>query len=188
VIKRFWALDKKQVQLVTKVKCRYYRGMTRFRHFAALLCLLLLAGCDRGAKPGLVGKAAPDFRVQDEDRAVALSDLRGKVVVLNFWASWCPPCIEEAPSLVAMQDKLRGRVTVFAVSTDETREGYQKFLREQKANFLTVRDSAKNSSMLYGTFGYPETYIIDARGVVRRKFIGPVDWTSPDIIQYLTSL
>lgn len=162
--------------------------MHRILRFAALALLVSLAGCDRGAKPDLVGKTAPEFRVQDEDRTVALSDFRGKVVVLTFWASWCPPCIEETPSMIAMQERLRGRVTILAVSTDETREGYLKYLREQKTNFLTVRDAAKNSSTLYGTFGYPETYIIDAHGVIRRKFIGPVEWTKPDIIQYLEGL
>ena len=162
--------------------------MHRILRFAALALLVSLVGCDRGAKPDLVGKTAPEFRVQDEDRTVALSDFRGKVVVLTFWASWCPPCIEETPSMIAMQERLRGRVTILAVSTDETREGYLKYLREQKTNFLTVRDAAKNSSTLYGTFGYPETYIIDAHGVIRRKFIGPVEWTKPDIIQYLEGL
>ena len=155
---------------------------------ASCLLALALAGCDRGAKPDMIGKTAPDFRVQDEDRSVALSDLRGKVIVLNFWASWCPPCIEETPSLIAMQARMKDRVTVFAVSTDETREGYLKYLREQNTNFLTVRDAARTSSTLYGTFGYPETYIIDTHGVVRRKVIGPIDWTRPEMIQYLSAL
>lgn len=150
--------------------------------------MLALAGCDRGAKPDMIGKTAPDFRVQDEDRSVALSDLHGKVIVLNFWASWCPPCIEETPSLIAMQARMKDKVTVFAVSTDETREGYLKYLREENTNFLTVRDPARKSSTLYGTFGYPETYIIDTRGVIRRKVIGPIDWTRQEMIQYLSAL
>src|SRR4051812_39644913 len=170
------------------IKADYYRYMHRFLLFCALGLLLLLSGCDRGAKPELVGKTAPDFRVTDEDRSIALSDLRGKVVVLNFWASWCPPCIEETPSMIAMQDVMKGRITILAVSTDESRDAYLRFLRDQKTNFLTVRDGAKKSNTLYGTFGYPETYIIDRAGIVRRKFIGPVDWTKPDIIQYLSSL
>jgi cytochrome c biogenesis protein CcmG/thiol:disulfide interchange protein DsbE len=150
--------------------------------------LILLAGCDRGARPDLVGNAAPDFRVTDEDRSVALSDLRGKVVVLNFWASWCQPCVEETPSMIAMQEKMKGRVTIFAVSTDVNRAAYQRFLQEEKTNFLTVRDAGQKSSNLYGTFGWPESYIIDASGTVRRKIIGPIDWTKPDMIEYLSSL
>src|SRR5260221_8746979 len=157
----------------------YYRDMRRFLLWTAFTATFLLAGCDRGARPELVGKTAPDFRVTDEDRSVALSDLRGKTVVLNFWASWCPPCIEETPSMIAMQEKMKGRVTIFAVSTDADRNAYQRFLREQKTNFLTVRDSAQKSNSLYGTSAFPETYIIDANGVIRRKFVGPIDWTKP---------
>jgi thiol-disulfide isomerase/thioredoxin len=160
------------------------------RRFVFLLLAfgLFIAGCDRGARPNLVGKTAPEFSVTDEDRTVTLNDFRGKVVVLNFWASWCPPCIEETPSMIAMQEKMKGRVTIVAVSTDADRNAYLRFLRDQKTNFVTVRDAAQKSNSLYGTFGYPESYIIDATGVVRRKIIGPVDWTSPAMIEYLSSL
>src|SRR5437879_139215 len=141
------------------------------------LALMLVGGCDRGARPQLVGSPAPEFTVQDSERKVALRDLRGKVVVLNFWASWCPPCVEETPSLIAMQEKMKDRVTIFAVSVDQDENAYRRFVAEHKINFLTVRDPDQKSNRLYGTFGYPETYVIDANGVVRRKFIGPVDWT-----------
>ncbi len=153
-----------------------------------LLAALLAIGCQRGAHPDLVGKPAPEFTVKDSGRSVALHDLRGRVVVLNFWATWCPPCVDEMPSLVAMQAKLRGNVTVFAVSLDADEAAYRRFLKDYKVDLLTVRDPEKRSSDLYGTFGYPETYIIDANGVLRRKFIGPVDWTKPEIIEYLQKL
>lgn len=164
-----------------------------FRPWLLLLCLYLLVttiGCDRGSKPNLVGSKAPDFTVQDAQRTVSLHDLRGKVVILNFWATWCPPCIEEMPSLVQMQRQLGDKVTVFAVSTDsdEDAEKYQRFLRERNVQLLTVRDGAQKSNALYGTFKFPETYIIDDRGMIRRKFIGPVEWTKPEIIAYLTEL
>lgn len=87
-----------------------------------------------------------------------------------------------------MQSKMKDRVTVFAVSTDEDGSAYQKFLREQHISLLTVRDAEKKSSIMYGTFGYPETYIIDAKGVLRRKLIGPVDWMKPEMIDYLQKL
>src|SRR5258707_5316053 len=95
--------------------------MIRTKLFSALavLSLALATGCDRGERPQLIGKPAPEFTVKDSDRSVALRDLRGKVVVLNFWATWCPPCVEETPSLVAMQAQMKDRVLVFAVSTDE---------------------------------------------------------------------
>ena len=151
---------------------------------------LLLIGCQRGSTPDLVGKPAPDFTVKDSDRSVTLSQYRGKTVVLNFWATWCPPCIEEMPSLVAMQAQLKDKVVVLAVSTDESESAYKKFIVERgiTPTVLTVRDAQQTSNTLYGTFRYPETYVIDSNGVLKRKFIGPVEWTKPEIIEYLTKL
>ena len=159
----------------------------RFR-LALLGFALAFAACNRGSQPALVNSAAPDFTVQDSDRTIALRDFRGKIVVLNFWATWCPPCIEEMPSLSALQARLRDRVNVVAVSVDEDADAYHRFLRENNIQLLTVRDPQRNSNRLYGTDKYPETYIIDRAGILRRKFIGPVEWTSPEIIEYLGKL
>jgi cytochrome c biogenesis protein CcmG/thiol:disulfide interchange protein DsbE len=153
-----------------------------------LLLLVLIEGCSRGSHPSLVGSPAPDFTVQDADRKVTLHDLRGKVVVLNFWATWCPPCVEEMPSLVKLQSNLKDRVAVLAVSVDEDERSYRTFLKKNHVDLLTVRDPQQKSNELYGTFKFPETYIIDRQGVVRRKFIGPVDWTRPDVVEYLNKL
>jgi peroxiredoxin len=137
----------------------------------------------------MIGKPAPQFTVQDSDRTVSLSDLKGKVVVLNFWATWCPPCVEEMPSLIQMQQRMENKgVIVLAVSVDDDQSNYQKFLRDNRVNLLTVRDADQKSNNLYGTFKFPETYIIDRNGVVRRKFIGPVDWTQADVLDYLSKL
>ncbi|HXP46660.1 MAG TPA: TlpA disulfide reductase family protein [Terriglobales bacterium] len=153
-----------------------------------VLMLVLVAGCNRGSHPTLVGNPAPDFTVQDADRKVTLHDLRGKVVVLNFWATWCPPCVEEMPSLVRMQSNLKDRVVVLAVSVDDDERSYRTFLKKNNVDLLTVRDPQQKSNELYGTFKFPETYIIDRQGVVQRKFIGPVDWTRPDVVEYLNKL
>jgi cytochrome c biogenesis protein CcmG, thiol:disulfide interchange protein DsbE len=154
-----------------------------------LFSLLLLVGCYSGSRPPRIGSPAPDFTVQDADRSVTLSQLKGKVVVLNFWATWCPPCIEEMPSLVTMQQRMKDRgITVLAVSIDDDNDAYHRFLKEHKVDLLTVRDSAKKAPSLYGTFKWPETYIIDRNGVVRRKFIGAVDWNSREVSDFLTHL
>jgi peroxiredoxin len=109
---------------------------------------------------------APDFTVQDSDRKVTLSQFRGDVVVLNFWATWCPPCVEELPSLISMQSRMKEKgVTVLAVSIDVDPDSYHRFLKERNVNLLTVRDPEQRSSTLYGTFGWPETYIIDMRTI-----------------------
>ena len=127
--------------------------------------------------------------MKDADREVTLSNFRGKVVVLNFWATWCPPCVEETPSLVQMQDRLKDKgVTVVAVSVDADESAYRRFIKDHKMNLLTVRDADQKSNSLYGTSMFPETFVIDRQGVVRRKFIGAVDWNSQEITDFLSRL
>jgi peroxiredoxin len=132
---------------------------------------------------------APDFTVQDSDRTVKLDQLRGQIVVLNFWATWCPPCVEEMPSLVEMQRRMKAKgVTVLAVSIDVDENAYHQFIKDHGVNLLTVRDPAQKTPELYGTHGWPETYIVDRNGVIRRKFIGAVDWTDPEISYFLNKM
>ena len=158
-------------------------------HALSLCILLALSGCYSGTRPPRIGSAAPDFTVRDADRTVTLSQLKGQVVVLNFWATWCPPCIEEMPSLVQMQQQMKAKgVTVLAVSVDVDDSNYRRFLKDHNVNLLSVRDADQKSNALYGTFKFPETYIIDRNGVVRRKFIGAVDWTEPEVIDFLGKL
>jgi len=168
----------------------YYNFVRRASVLSGTVSLfLMLSGCYGGSRPPHIGTAAPGFTVQDSDRKVSLDELRGKVVVLNFWATWCPPCIEEMPSLVQMQQKMKVKgVEVLAISVDADRGAYQDFLKAHNVDLLTVRDADQKSNNLYGTFKFPETYIIDRNGVLRRKFIGPIDWGTPEILDYLSKL
>ena len=164
-------------------------GAYLFPACLAIGLLLALIGCYSGGHPARIGSNAPDFTVQDSDHAVTLSQFRGQVVVLNFWATWCPPCIAETPSLVQMQNRLKDKgVVVLAVSIDADDAAYHKFLKQYNVSMVTVRDEAKKAPTLYGTFGWPETFIIDRNGVIRRKFIGPVEWTSPEVTDFLSKL
>ncbi len=167
--------------------------MKRAAHFPSavtvFLLLITLAGCYSGTRPPRIGSNAPDFTVQDAQSKVTLSQYRGQVVVLNFWATWCPPCVEEMPSLVEMQRRMKAKgVTVLAVSVDVDDSAYRQFVKDHNVNLLTVRDPDQKSSGLYGTFKFPETYVVDRNGVVRRKFIGAVDWTTPEITEFLGKL
>ena len=127
--------------------------------------------------------------MQDAQNKITLSQYRGQVVVLNFWATWCAPCVEEVPSLVEMQRRLKAKgVTVLAVSVDVDQNAFQQFVKNHNVNLVTVRDPSGKSNQLYGTFRFPETYIIDRNGVMRRKFIGAVDWTEPEITDFLSKL
>ena len=88
-----------------------------------------------------------------------------------------------------MQERLRGKgVTVLGVSIDVDGDAYHRFLKQRNVNFLTVRDPEQKVATTYGTAGWPETYVIDRQGVMRRKFIGPVDWNSPEVIDFLSKL
>ena len=157
--------------------------------FTALAALISASACYSGSRPPRIGSSAPEISVQDSDRSVKLSDYRGQVVVLNFWATWCPPCVEEMPSLVEMQRRMKTKgVTVIGVSVDVDQSAYNRFLKDHNVNLLTVRDPGQKSSNLYGTFKFPETYIIDRNGVMRRKFIGAVDWTEPEVTDFLGKL
>jgi thiol-disulfide isomerase/thioredoxin len=155
--------------------------------FGVVATLLLFTGCDRGGHPGQVGTVAPGFTVTDSSRTVRLADYRGKVVVLNFWASWCAPCLEEFPSLIQLQRDMPG-IVVLAVSFNDEEDAYRAYIAENHIDLLTVYDASQKSNRAYGTLRPPETYIIDENGMIRRKFIGPVDWTSPEIVTYLKRL
>jgi cytochrome c biogenesis protein CcmG/thiol:disulfide interchange protein DsbE len=152
-----------------------------------LLGTLWVSGCDRGSHPQNIEKPAPQFVIGDDSRTVDLSKLRGKIVVLNLWATFCAPCIEELPSLLALQQQMP-HLAVVAVSMDQDPDIYRRFLVEHHVDVLTVRDADQRVNALYGTVQIPETYIIDRQGVLRRKFIGAQNWTSPEITGYLSRL
>jgi cytochrome c biogenesis protein CcmG, thiol:disulfide interchange protein DsbE len=157
---------------------------------AGLLIFLTCAvatGCDRGTLSDQIGRQAPVFSINDGQHAVDLQSLQGKVIVLNFWASWCAPCVEEMPSLQAFQQQMP-QVQVVAVASDEAFANYQHYVARQHINLLTVFDQDETSNKLYGSFKFPETYIIDKRGVIRRKLIGPQDFTSPGFLKYIQKL
>jgi cytochrome c biogenesis protein CcmG, thiol:disulfide interchange protein DsbE len=154
-----------------------------------LFSVLISAGCYSGSRPPKIGSAAPDFTVQDDEAKIDLHAYRGQVVVLNFWASWCPPCIAETPSLVNMQQQLKSKgIVVLAVSRDEDEDAYHHFAKQYGMNFPIVRDPSARIERIYGTVMIPETYIIDRNGVLRRKFVSDVEWTAPDVLKYLSSL
>lgn len=163
--------------------------MRRFCSVGALLLILWTTGCYTGSRPPHLGNPAKDFTVKDSDHQVSLNQFRGQVVIVNFWATWCPPCTEELPSLMDMQDRLRSRgVVVLGVSIDVDEDAYHRFLKQRNINFVTVLDPKQQVAGMYGTSGWPESYIIDRQGVLRRKIVGPINWDSPEVMQFLTKL
>ncbi len=153
----------------------------------AILPLALAAACDRGAHPAQAGVRAPDFNVSDGATSIHLASYRGKVVLLNFWWSQCGPCIEELPSLEQLHHD-DPNLAILAVSIDEDPDSYTHFLVRRHVDLTTVRDPGQSAARLFHTDMWPETYVIDRQGVIRRKFIGATDWSSPEIRNYLKSL
>jgi cytochrome c biogenesis protein CcmG, thiol:disulfide interchange protein DsbE len=135
------------------------------------------------------GGEAPAFTVKtDSGSQVTATSFGGKVLVLNFWATWCPPCIQEIPSLDRFQKQFAGSgVKVVAISIDKNPQKYKNFLEHVHVSFDTARDPDADVSTRYGTFQIPETYIIKD-GRIMRKFAEGENWVSEDIVRYVQSL
>jgi len=143
----------------------------------------------RQGEPSLHGTAAKDFAFTLDGKPAHLSDLRGKVVVLNFWASWCPPCVDETPSLNQLQQEIAARDgTVLGISVDDDQSAYANFLKTYGVTFPTSMDPSRKTALDYGTTMYPDTYVIDRSGHIDRKIVGPQDWTAPEMLQYFDSI
>ncbi len=137
-----------------------------------------------------VGDTAPDFSVTtDTGRTISPSNFGGKLLVLNFWATWCPPCIQEMPSLDRFQRQFAGSgVVVLGLSVDKDEKAYRSFLDRVNVSILMARDPENKVNADYGSFKYPETYIIDSSGKVVQKIVGPEDWTSEKMVGNIKAL
>jgi cytochrome c biogenesis protein CcmG, thiol:disulfide interchange protein DsbE len=147
---------------------------------AAVPVVALLAfGLTRDAKvvpSTLPGRAAPDFKRETlNGDSLHLASLRGHVVVLNFWASWCIPCLDEHPLLVAADERWRGQgLRIVGVVYQDTPANAREWLKERGGSWANILDPGSRLSIEYGLFGVPETFFIDRRGLVRYKHIGPI--------------
>lgn len=130
------------------------------------------------------GDIAPEFSVTTDDgKTVTRDNFGGKLLVLNFWASWCGPCIAEAPTLEEFAHELQPEgVVVLGVSTDTNEKMYRRFIDQFGITFETARDPESDISASYGTFLLPETYLIDRHGKVLEKVISDQNWMDPDFI------
>ncbi len=148
----------------------------------------MLCACNSTGHPGSIGDRAPSFTIQNGAQTVSLQQYRGKIVVLNFWASWCPPCLEEFPSLMQLQ-KDDPNIVVLAVSFDTDVNAYNQYLTDNHiTGITTIVDPSQKSNLAFGTTRPPESYIIDRKGIIRRKVIGPINWTDPEMLNYLKNL
>lgn len=130
----------------------------------------------------LIGKAAPAFALREAgtNRTVDVTQFRGKPLVVNFWATWCMPCWDEHPVLVANARMLEGDVQFLGVVFQDKEEKILSFLQQRGSSYPTVVDEAGKTAIAYGVGGVPETFFIDANGVIQAKYSGPL---SPDLLR-----
>jgi len=144
--------------------------------------LLLLYGVARdpaGPETTMVGLEAPEFRLETmaEQDSIALSSLRGRVVVLNFFASWCLPCIDEHPVLARLDDSYpEDEVVLLGVLYQDRAENGRAFMERMGGAWPSVIDAGSRVAISYGLTGVPETFILDRQGRIAYKRIGPVSW------------
>ncbi len=136
----------------------------------------------------LIGKPAPDFTLSpfEGGAPMRLSDARGKPSVVNFWATWCVPCKTEHPILVAAARRLAGKVNFFGVVYQDEPAKIAAWLGRMGGGYPQLLDVGSKTAIAYGVYGVPETYIVDAQGVITYKFTGPVDAAS--LLQVLQPL
>jgi peroxiredoxin len=143
------------------------------------------------ARPIQPGVEAPDFTFPDlSGKEVSLADHRGKVVLVNIWATWCPPCRQEMPSMQRLYQKFKsGNFEILAVSIDsEGRDAVAPFMQKMNLTFPALLDPRETISPLYGITGVPESFIIDSKGIIVEKIIGPINWATPEIFRFFKDL
>jgi peroxiredoxin len=163
--------------------------MRQFNLLIVIAMLLFLgSGCEKIAglnKPGRmeIGKPAPDFALADvSGRTWQLSDLKGKVVFVNFWATWCKPCRDEMPSMEALNRAMAGQpFQMLAIVFNDDLKMADSFARRLGATFPVLANPGQELSAAYMITGVPETFLIDADGILQHKFIGPYDWDTPEM-------
>ena len=134
--------------------------------------------------------AAPDFTLPDPSgKKVSLKDYRGKVVFLNFWATWCESCRDEMPTMNRLYQEFKGKgLVVVAVNVKDKRADALAFVKKLKITYPIMMDPEGEVGLLYGAFGMPATYLIDRKGMVLARMWGPADWYSPGARKLIAAL
>lgn len=160
-----------------------------------LVLVMTVIGCSKPeekTKAPLVaqkGLLAPDFELQDTSGKVwKLSALRGQVVFINFWATWCPPCREEMPSMQELHKVMpQDRFKMLTILSNDEPALAKNFLAKVGADFPVLLDLLSKTAKAYGLTGVPETFIVDKEGVLRQKYLGPRDWSSVEAQKMIMS-
>ena len=175
-------------------KRTYYKAaILVFLAVSGLIILFLLKQNNSylNYSPIEAGLPAPNFTFPGLDgKMVSLSDYRGAVVLVNIWATWCPPCVDEMPSLEKLYKELKGEnFEILAVSIDAAgTTAVAPFMKKHNLSFPALMDPNGTISALYQTTGVPESFIVNQEGVLINKIIGPRDWAASDVIGFFRDL
>lgn len=168
------------------------------KKFLVLFCCIaaLAVGCSKD-KAGVPVKSpseksqAPEINIVSLDnQQLSLASLKGKVVLLNFWATWCPPCREEIPSMMKLNTFMVGKpFQMVCVSVDEGgKDAVETYFKNSGFSLPAYTDPSGRVAKIYGITGVPETFVIDKNGIIVKKVIGGLDWNSPEVIAFLEGL
>lgn len=163
--------------------------MNRLMKCTVLMLLAVLMTFSSGFAAEPANKKAPDFTLKDmQGNKVSLSDFKGKVVMINFWATWCPPCIEEMPSMEKLYKKLGSEdFVILAVNIEpDAREIVEEFLTKRPYTYPVLLDGESKVQQLYGAFRLPETVIINRQGEVVTRIVGGRDWMDEGLVSVLS--
>jgi thiol-disulfide isomerase/thioredoxin len=165
--------------------------MKHVKHWLAMLALSLLAAHAAASQlRDVTPRPAPSLLLTqlDGDR-VDLDQMRGRVVLVNFWAVWCPPCRKEMPSMARLADRLAGQpFTILGVNVGESPEEIRAFLRQVPVNFPILLDQEARSLKPWNVFAFPTTYVVDKRGRVRLGLFGSIEWDDPEAVARVEAL
>lgn len=155
--------------------------------FLPFFALFLLTSCGQRPKVATVGHPPPDFTLVDrQGKTWTLSELKGQVVFVNFWATWCAPCREEMPSMQRLFSLLpKDSFKMLAILNSDNPALADSFAAKLGITMPILDDQKNVVGPQYGLTGLPETFIIDKQGVLREKFIGPAQWDAPGYMQML---
>ena len=162
--------------------------MKRLLRLTLVFCLpIFILACGQGPTFLKVGDSAPDFSLVDrQGKTWTLSELKGQVVFINFWATWCSPCLKELPSMQKLYETLpKTKFKMLAILSND-KPVLADFIANQKGISIPILDDSQNLvSSKFALTGLPETFIVDKQGILREKFIGPEQWDAPGYVQMI---
>lgn len=174
---------------------RNFQILNRLAFLLIGFCLVL-TGCDKTSQRPAAASVeldavAPDFSLTDlSGKSVTLSDYHGKVVIVNFWATWCPPCRAEMPSMEKLYQSLKDDgLVMLAVNIEPNgRQAVEDFLAGNPHSFPVLLDGQGKVQTLYGVYKFPESFIVRKDGTIDDHVIGAIDWAHPEVIEYFRNL